>query len=266
MTNLKLYHNGPSTCSQKVRLILGLKELEYESKHIDLISGEQHDPEYVKLNPNHVVPTLISGDNVLIESSLILEFLEDSFSEISARPKDPGKAHFMRLWMKYMDNFHQFVSGVLTYGLAGRHLLLQKTEEDRNEDINKIPDPLKRETRRILVEQGIDAPIVAEALKRAMIFLNKLENEIPVSGWLSGDSFGLADACVLPYILRMQQLNLDEAFNSSDKPKIHDWYLRTQDLPFYDSSVTELIPAPFSEMFNTFSLLDKDKALSIMKG
>ena len=36
MTNLTLYHNGPSTCSQKVRLILGLKELDYESKLIDL--------------------------------------------------------------------------------------------------------------------------------------------------------------------------------------------------------------------------------------
>ena len=47
MTNLTLYHNGPSTCSQKVRLILGLKGLEYESKLIDLIQGEQHDPESV---------------------------------------------------------------------------------------------------------------------------------------------------------------------------------------------------------------------------
>ena len=59
MSNLTLYHNGPSTCSQKVRLILEAKELEYQSKLIDLMSGEQHDPEYVKLNPNHVVPLLL---------------------------------------------------------------------------------------------------------------------------------------------------------------------------------------------------------------
>ena len=45
MTKLTLYHNGPSTCSQKVRLILGLKGLDYESKLIDLTQGEQHDPE-----------------------------------------------------------------------------------------------------------------------------------------------------------------------------------------------------------------------------
>ena len=75
MTNLTLYHNGPSTCSQKVRLILELKKLDYESKSLDLMSGEQHDPEYVKLNPNHVVPTLVVNDMALIESSVINEYL-----------------------------------------------------------------------------------------------------------------------------------------------------------------------------------------------
>lgn len=79
MSQLTLYHNGPSTCSQKVRLILELKGLEYESKLIDLMSGEQHDSEYIKLNPNHVVPTLVVNENALIESSLINEFLEDAY-------------------------------------------------------------------------------------------------------------------------------------------------------------------------------------------
>ena len=53
MSDLTLYHNGPSTCSQKVRLILELKNLSYNSKEVNLLAGEQHDPEYVKLNPNH---------------------------------------------------------------------------------------------------------------------------------------------------------------------------------------------------------------------
>ena len=66
MANLTLYHHGPSTCSQKVRLILELKELQYESKEVNLLAGEQHDPDYVKLNPNHVLPTLVTNNGVLI--------------------------------------------------------------------------------------------------------------------------------------------------------------------------------------------------------
>jgi hypothetical protein len=56
---LKLYHNEISTCSQKVRLVLAHKSFEFESEEIDLLGGGQHDSEYVKLNLNHVVPTLI---------------------------------------------------------------------------------------------------------------------------------------------------------------------------------------------------------------
>ena len=81
MTDLTLYHNGPSTCSQKVRLILELKNLSYNSKEVNLLAGEQHDPEYVKLNPNHVVPTLVTKNAVLIESNLILEYTKGCFQD-----------------------------------------------------------------------------------------------------------------------------------------------------------------------------------------
>ena len=122
MTDLTLYHNGPSTCSQKVRLILGLKNLPYHSKIIDLQSGEQHTSDYIKINPNHVVPTLLFKGNPIIESSLILEFLEDKFPEISARPIDPESLHKTRLWLKTTDAY-QIHGGSITYGIAVRNIL-----------------------------------------------------------------------------------------------------------------------------------------------
>ena len=80
-----LHHNGPSTCSQKVRLVLAEKGLDYESREINIQAGEQHDPDYVKLNPNHVVPTLEHAGGVFIESALISEYLDDAF-HLQARP------------------------------------------------------------------------------------------------------------------------------------------------------------------------------------
>ena len=79
---LELHHTNVSTCSQKVRLVLAEKRLEFESHEVDLIGGAQHDSEYVKLNPNHVVPTLIHDGRVLIESTLINEYLDDAFPRI----------------------------------------------------------------------------------------------------------------------------------------------------------------------------------------
>ena len=70
---LTLHHNEMSTCSQKVRLTLAEKNLEWKSIHLRLRKGEQFDPHYLRLNPRGVVPTLIHDDWVIRESSVILE-------------------------------------------------------------------------------------------------------------------------------------------------------------------------------------------------
>ena len=114
---LELYHHFLSTCSQKVRLVLAEKDLEYESHWIDLMAGEQHDPEYVKLNPNHVVPTLVHDGRVLIESTLINEYVDDAFPEPSLRPADPVARHAMRLWTKRCDGEIHAQAGVVTFGI-----------------------------------------------------------------------------------------------------------------------------------------------------
>ena len=110
-----LYHFHGSTCSQKVRLVLAEKDLDYESKSVDLLSGGQHDPEYVKLNPNHVVPTLVDAGNVFIESTLINEYLEDAFPETALRPDDPkGRQR--------IDTLHPS-AGVITFSIGTRPMI-----------------------------------------------------------------------------------------------------------------------------------------------
>lgn len=72
-----LYHAHHSTCSQKVRLTLAEKGLEYESKLVDLANKGQLDPDYLKLNPNGVVPTLLHDGKPVIDSSVICEYLDE---------------------------------------------------------------------------------------------------------------------------------------------------------------------------------------------
>ncbi len=111
---LELYHFALSTCSQKVRLVLAEKNLEFVSHEVDLISGAQHDPEYVKLNPKHVVPTLVHDGRALIESTLINEYLEDAFPEPPMLPADPRERHAARLWTKRLDDEVHAATAVVT--------------------------------------------------------------------------------------------------------------------------------------------------------
>ena len=78
---MKLYHNPMSSCSQKVRLVLAEKKLPYESEILDLQKGAQFSEEYLRLNPNALVPTLIDDGATFIESTLINEYLDDQYPE-----------------------------------------------------------------------------------------------------------------------------------------------------------------------------------------
>ena len=66
-TSLVLYHAPHSTCSQKVRMVLHEKALAFDEVRIDLGKKEQLKPEYLALNPNGVVPTLVDDGTPIIE-------------------------------------------------------------------------------------------------------------------------------------------------------------------------------------------------------
>ena len=258
MTDLTLYHNGPSTCSQKVRLILGLKNLPYHSKIIDLQSGEQHTSEYIKINPNHVVPTLLFKGNPIIESSLILEFLEDQFPEISARPIDPESLYKTRLWLKTTDAY-QIHGGSITYGIAVRNILILKPKDELEKEINEIPDIQRRENRRDLIENGLKAECVIQGLSESKKLMDKLEDGLIDTDWFTGANFGIADAAIFPYVLRWEQLTLSDYCNENSHPKLNDWFNRVKNLPFYEEQILSFLPMPLIEALRQFSTNQKNE-------
>ena len=244
---LALYHNGLSTCSQKVRLVLAQKGIEFESHEIDLIGGGQHDPEYVKLNPNHVVPTIVHDGAVLIESTLINEYLDDAFPDVSMRPADPVARHAVRMWTKRLDQKVHPATGIVTFAIGPRNILLQQPEEVREANINAIPDPARRAARRSVIEHGVKAPEFAGALGAMIELLDQMDAALEPGGWFSGESFGLADAGLLPYVLRLDHVAMTPVIES--RALVADWCARVQALPAYETAVTRWLPPPVVEMF-----------------
>ena len=102
---LELYHGGHTTNSRKVRLCLREKGLVYVSRFLDLHNFEQHRPEYIALNPNGVVPTLVDDGAIIIESMLINEYIDEKFPDPPLRPATPAGRARMRVWTKLADEF-----------------------------------------------------------------------------------------------------------------------------------------------------------------
>ena len=83
---LELYSAPQSTCSQKVRLTLAEKNLNFVEHKMKLFQNDQLKPEYLKLNPNGIVPTLVDDGTPIIDSSVIMEYLDEVYPEIALSP------------------------------------------------------------------------------------------------------------------------------------------------------------------------------------
>lgn len=87
--SLVLHHALKSSASRRVRLFLEEKGLQWEGREVDLSRQEQHSPEYLKVNPQGVVPTLVHDGRPLHESGTICEYLDAVFPDPPLRPEAP---------------------------------------------------------------------------------------------------------------------------------------------------------------------------------
>src|SRR5499426_2196588 len=98
-----LYNAPQSTCSQRVRFVLNAKKLPFEEVKLDLLAGDQLKPNYLALNPNGVVPTLVHDGAVVIDSSVIIEYLDEVAPQTSFTPEDSVVRAAMRALMRFID-------------------------------------------------------------------------------------------------------------------------------------------------------------------
>ena len=231
---IELYHNDMSVCAQKVRFALGEKTLQWKSRHLNLRAGDQQKPEYVKLNPNAVVPTLVDGGNVIIESTVICEYLDDAYPEPSLSPRDPVERARMRLWTKQLDESVHAATRTISNAIAFRHQKLALGTEALQALHDKIPDPKKRTESWENVHKGVDSSYFADAVQRFEKLLSDMESTLSSSAWLAGSSFSLADIGCAPYILRLNDLQLQ--FLWDKRPHIAAWFEKVGERPGYTTA------------------------------
>ena len=99
---MKLYTNLFSPNARKVHAVASELRIELETQTLDLRAGEQRTAEYLALNPNGKVPTLVDGDTVLWESNAILCYLAGK-GDTELWPKSAKRYDILR-WMFWESN------------------------------------------------------------------------------------------------------------------------------------------------------------------
>jgi glutathione S-transferase len=225
---LELYHNINSVCAQKVRIAINEKG-QQAKEHLLTLRGDQNEPGYLKLNPNGVVPTLVHDGRPIVESSLILYYIDDVFPEPPLMPNAPLLRFRVRMYNKLIDEYLHNACTILTFATAFRPNFLKVPREVWLAEINKAPLKRRAEYKRSVIEHGLDSEFALDALAQHQKLLSWMADSLKGGPYLAGDSFSNADCAVIPYILRLEFLKLDRMW--AQHPAIADWWSRMRARP-----------------------------------
>lgn len=225
----ELYYFHGATCGLKARLAFAEKGVDYKAHVVERADLRKSD--YLALNRNGVVPTVVHDGNVLTESSVIINYLDDVGDGPSLKPDNPLGVAQMWWWMKRADECLPLI-GITTYTISMRPQILKKSPEDLQAYIDTIPNAATRARRAKIIELGFDNPDLPGAIKGLDQMLGDMESALENNEWLAGKEYSLADTAMTPLIKRLDELECRGLWEET-RPKLTDWWKRIKARPAY---------------------------------
>jgi glutathione S-transferase len=207
---IKLLEHPLSPYAQKVRIFLREKGLPFESETPAAGGGGQRPGD---VNPRAEVPVLFYEGHTIFDSTIILEFLEETFPIPGMMPKAPADRARMRMIEEICDTQWEAVN----WGLSEVEFF----------------------------KRGGDAlgPVLSQAGRRdAESMYAWLEKMLGGNAWLTGERFGWGDVAALPHVIMTEMSNVLPASGS----KVTEWLKRSLERPSVSKTVEEarsVVPA-----------------------
>jgi len=224
MADITLYCFPQSTCSQKVRLALWEKGIPFEERHVNHKEREHLSDWYLKLNPNGVVPTLTDGDDVIIDSSVILEYLEEVYPDHAMSPDNPVTRAHMRKWLRYLEEVPIPAIRVPSFN----NYLAKRYENMDDSAYQKMADahPVRKHFYKRMNKTGFGAEETEEALDRLNGAARRISDALEghSKDWIMGDMLSIVDAAYMPTVDRMIDIGLGDMIDG--RPALKAWYDR----------------------------------------
>nr|AST11617.1 glutathione S-transferase d1 [Bemisia tabaci] len=196
-----LYHNLISAPSRGVRLAAKLLGLDLNLKSVDLAKQEQMQPSFLKMNPQHTVPTMDDNGFYLYESRAIITYLANKYGKNKnyLYPKDPERRAVIdqRLYFDMGTLFQRFLDYWMPYMFAG-------------------------------------APLDEAKLKKLEEAFGFFDDMLKGSVYAAGDRITVADAALAASVSTIEAVGVIDVDNY---PNVSRWYRNVQNaLPDYENT------------------------------
>jgi glutathione S-transferase len=229
---ITLHHGWRSSASRRVRLCLEEKGLAYESHIVDMAKMEHHSPDYLRINPLGVIPTLIHDGRPLHESGTICEYLDETFPDPPLRPETAYERAEMRNWIRHIDGL---IGNLIVFNW--RHHLQkvasQWSDAELAEKLKNIPSKERQEAWIRVARKPYTEDERRAARGKLVTLLDKMEGALQQSGWLVGKSYSIADISAAPFVKRVDEEIAPDEMAAQKRPRVSDWWIRLQARPAF---------------------------------
>jgi glutathione S-transferase len=227
---LELYHYEPYANSMKNMVACYEKGIEFVSRYVDILKFEQHEGWFIKLNANGQVPILVHDGKVIVESTVINEYLEDVFPDVPLRPADAYDLHRMRVISKWTDEILMPSVSMLGWHTRFHPFAKRLPEEEFQRRLAKVPLKEMRDKWETTRKGSFTKVELDESRRKIRWTLAKMEEILAQSPWLAGRNYSLADINTYPMVEGAARL-YREFCNLDNVPRSMEWLARINERP-----------------------------------
>ncbi|XP_044312947.1 glutathione S-transferase D7-like [Drosophila rhopaloa] len=221
MTNMDLYNMPGAPASRAIQMTAKALGLELNTKFINTMAGDQLKPEFVKINPQHTIPTLVDNGFVVWESRAIVVYLVEKYGKTDSPlfPKDPKKRALInqRLYFDMgtlYDALSKYIFPIFRTGQVGGQ----------------------------------------EALDKFNAAFELLNTFLEGQDYLAGSEFSVADIVILATVSTIEMIT----FDLQKFPNVERWYKNAEKVAPGWAENLESIKQLQSQLANRFAMPNMD--------
>jgi glutathione S-transferase len=259
----ELYSNSFSHCSRKTRLVMDELQIDYQYHHIDLIETGWYQtisPQYLKINPAGLVPTLVHKGHPVYESDDILSYAQDAAGTAAPKlvPHDPELKALMNKWLDFcaIESGNPMSSMASKAGacIPGLTMPLFITAI-RYIPLHRImvgflfhPDKQRPAFFSAAKLLGLSVLMSVKPLRRMVHasrdhmcrHLQTLNKQLVMTegSWILGENYSLADISIGCLLLRLEETGWLSYFEETQKiHELRDYYLKLKARPNWQTAI-----------------------------
>ena len=245
---LDIYHWEPNANSGKPLLAVMEKGVAFTSHFIDMLAFDQHQPQYLAVNPNGTIPAMVHDGVLILESTAMMDYVDMAFDGPPLRPADPFELWRMRWWCRFFDQYVGPAASQLGWSTFVGPMVRKRDPQALRAAIERIP----LQERRIAWSKAIYGTFTPEELTeskaRLLSGVLAIDEALASRDFIAGASCTAADLAGFMMLFGLPMM-FPEAANDDRTPAFMAWLRRVGRRPSVRSALA-MSSGRFAERFN----------------